>query len=220
MTVVIGYANKDCAIMLADRMVTCVEDLDSYEEKKLISIPECGWVSGAGHGDLLNDFKRIISEQNSLSTIEQMVHLFGFLGEKYKAESEESKALVCKTSGMLALTTSFEDTKVIGRIAMISYFDSIPHHWFVEHNRIQIIYPSDLLNNELFIKSLEAKYPIDSVEGNIEEIISLMLAVAKEIVKSSKYVSTICDIGLIVRESDGWRYWESPFNLKDIPDIF
>jgi len=220
-----GYANPDFAIMLSDRKVTCVGDLGSYEEKKLIDIPGYGWFSGAGHGHFLNDFKNILRISKSLNTVERMVDCFGFVGKKYLNQDAENKALIQNTVGMLAAMSlehadqiDAEKPEPFGRIIVLSYFDGIPRHWYIEHNRIQILYPCDVLNKPEFVKDLEEKYHVDCVEGNIQEIIIHMLKLAREIAAASEYVSSVCDIGVVRREADGWNHYEDLCNLINLPE--
>ena len=202
MTVVIGYLNEHFSVLATDTRLIFGKDSTDHTDRilKLRSMPyPFGWCAGLGFAGYIDKFKDLTTKCY-IRNIDEIKNICKRAREEALQEYPD-KLDDIETSNIFGSWPSDTDTDTgvsceIGWIRFINGEITIDH---ITKNTYSIGYPADA--NAEYIEQLTIKYNLKaSHNGNLNQIINVILQIFNEISMQSSDVSRICEIGIQLKK--------------------
>ncbi len=200
MTSVLSYCNEKLSIIMTDTRLNFGKYQEGgYDDKtvKLTNIPTLGWAAGAGFHDFIENFHDLLSNT--------IIKQTGDVGTVYKnalnrtiAESPSYTDDIESSVGIASwVAANFK--QVFMRIGIFSYKHIGYEMGLVKPGEIDIVYPGDYLENPKKVELLKERFNVNVGEDlEFVQILDNMLEIFNFIANDSIYVSSFCDIGILL----------------------
>jgi hypothetical protein len=220
MTVVINYVSDYLSIILTDRRISYGLNGEfgfSDDAVKLIDLKDMGWASGAGLSFYLDNLKKQLSE-SEIKSINDVMEVYKSVTELTLEEEPAYKSYIENSVVSFSFNNfDFENLKFRFHIGLLSK-ELVNSEGIaaVLPNYIQIIYPSDIRNNDELLSELKDKYERYYQFEVLEELIYQLLIIFDNVADNSRFVSKECDMGFFMQLQDGIYKMKLSGNVHDL----
>lgn len=206
MSVVISYTSSNVAIIITDTRISFGKNQEygySDDNEKLYDLKYMGWSAGTGLAEFLDPFKSRLSMLRITNT-DEIVDIYTKTIEEAMIKYPELCEDI-KTSNVIFSWIGYPDKNIYpccntGLMSMKHFGTNIAK---ADYEKFCILFPYEYDLDSSIKKDFEKKYSYKySFDGDLNEVIRIMLNMFEEISNNAMSVSNICDIGIIFKDAE------------------